>query len=321
MQRLAECALHVGLELGIERGAARVEEARPRRDERLPGAARVVEEARVHRRHARHDAHALDRERRGESFGREARDEMQRRAGEQRAQRDGGEAEHVRDRQCRVHPVARPNPSKCRAGACREQQVRVRQHDALRRAGRAGGVDQRADAFRGVVVNRLGNGRLVAGGDADCTEAGQRERLTAEPRRVRRRLRRHLHSAERPPRHAVAADRLDLARRQPGVYGHRPCAATARRQCEDDRRSAVLVHDQNPIPGPHAQAGEECCGRRDRLRQLPVVERPAGLDQGRGIPEGFRAARRELVDPARRIAAPGRGRDQGASATSRLQGA
>ena len=121
--------------------------------------------------------------------------------------------------------------------------------------------------------------------------------------------------------HAVAADRLDLARRQPGVDEHRPGAAAVRRQGEDDRRGAVLVDDQRAIAGPHAQADEQRSGLLDRLRELAIIECPAGLDQGRSIPESVRAARRELVDPARRLAAPGRGRRQGASATSRLQGA
>ena len=116
----------------------------------------------------------------------------------------------------------------------------------------------------------------------------------------------------------MVADRIELPRRQARIDEHRPGIEPVRGEGEHQRRRAVFVDDQHPIAGADAEGRGARRGGVDGTRERAVAERPPALHEGRCIAESTRAARRELVDPARsRRERVG----QAAIATRRLQGA
>ena len=141
---------------------------------RRVGLAGVVEHRRVHRRHALEHRHAVALDDLQRAAGVEARQQRQRPAdGDRRVQRTGL-AEGVEQRQCTERDRVGVEVEQADRGRDVADQVGVRELRALRRAGRAGGVEQDGGVARLAVGDVVVGckGRVVGVGGEDDLGAG-----------------------------------------------------------------------------------------------------------------------------------------------------
>ena len=98
----------------------------------------------------------------------------------------------------------------------------MREHDALGRAGGAGGVDQDRDLAGAVGFDRLGLRHLVQRGNADAAKRPDILHRRVAARRVRGRFFGDVSREEHAPGAAVVPDLVEFARRQPRIGNNRP---------------------------------------------------------------------------------------------------
>ncbi len=287
VQREPEPAFDRALQRGIERRPARIQIAQMGR-----GCARVgrqqLEHAGVHRRHALHDGQAVrDRIERAPRV--EARHHVQAGARAARAKQHRGEAVHVIDRQCAVDAVRRAELAQTRRHARDEREVRVRQHHALRPSGGARRVDDRRDVAQGF---RLASRRE----NRNPAHAFHLDRTGVVAGRMRVDLRCHAHRVQRRPRLRVIADRVELARGQARVDGHRDRVERARREQRGDLRERVLGDDQHAVARLHAFASKATRAGVDSVDQAAPGDRARSLAYRYGVGPLARPSPRECVD-------------------------
>jgi len=255
----------------------------------VPFQGAVLADAPEHRGHAQEPGDSLPLQGGERRIGLEARREVHRAAGQQRAHQDGGEAHDVRERQDAVEAVAGPHFAHHPGGRGDEQDVAVGQHDALGRAGGAGGVEQHGDPLRGVGGRGLGRHLRREGAERQRADAaGQVEGLGAVPLGMGAGVGRGGGGVEHAARAGVVADLVDLARAEAGVGDHGPGLGRRDRQDQGGLGDAVLGHHHDPVAWPDAPLPQPSAEERDvpgelavgpgaiRFRQRGRVRRPLG---------------------------------------------
>ena len=99
-----------------------------------------------------------------------------------------------------------------RRGLCADQQVVMREHHAFRGSRRSRGVDQHRDLFRRVFLDRFCNVADVQPADADALQRTELTGLRTTALRMSRRFLRNFRGEKHPPRAAVIANLVQLAR-------------------------------------------------------------------------------------------------------------
>lgn len=161
-----------------------------------------------------------------------------------------------------------------------EQQVAVRQHHALRRAGGAGRIDERRALARAVRFDRLrARARLDRVRPCADIELERRGRMRIAPIGVGPCIGRRAGDERDQPRLRVRGDRVELGRREARVRYDRPRVEPCRREQQHDLRDAVLRDDHHAVAAPHAEAAQALGGGLDRARELRVREPASVLDQ------------------------------------------
>ena len=253
VQRQAEEPLDPFLEVEVERGAGGREQPELRQVQ--PGDAlqrAMLADALEHRGHAEEPGDALPLQRRQRGLGLEARREVDRAAREQGGHQHRGEADDVRDRQHAVEPILRAHPAHDPRGGGDEQDVAVGQHDALGRAGRAGGVEQHGDALGRVGGRGFGHDIRGERAEPQRTDIRQIEEIGSVPLGMGAGIGRGGDAVEHAPRAGVVADQIDLARAEPGIDHHRPGLGRRDGQDQGGLGDAVLRHHHDPVAGPDA---------------------------------------------------------------------
>ena len=170
------------------------------------------------------------------------------------------DSDDVRDRQHAILHVVRRHAAQRGGVPGAEQQIAVGQHDALRRPGRARGVDENRDLPGAVGFDRLGRRRLVQRRNADAVKRSDILHGRTIARRMGGRFLRYFGREEGAAGAAVIPDLIDLARRQPRIDDDRPGVEPARGEQQTGQRNGILADDH------HAVAGRGCRARAARPR-------------------------------------------------------
>ena len=129
----------------------------------------------------------------------------------------------------------------------------MREHDALGRSGRAGGVDQDRDLACAVGFDRLGLRHLVQRGNANATESPDIPYRRVIARSVRGRFFRYASREEHAPGAAVFPDLIEFARRQPRIGNNRPGIEAACGEQQTGERNRILADEHQAIAGADAE--------------------------------------------------------------------
>ena len=298
VERQAEHPLHRQLEIEVQHRPARRQITQGRRVGRAAGDGGMLHQLGVHGRNTLEHRHPILFQGLPHRGRREAGNRVQAAAGIERAEAGGGQPEDMADRQHAIGAVAGSQPAHPARHRGDEQQAAVRQHHALRLAGGAGGVDQRADLPLVAGMDRLRIG-VEQRTDGHRRQLPVAQRFGAVAGGMGGAIGGHRIGIEDPARPAMVADAVDFAVGQAGVDDHRPGVALARRQDQGDGGEAVLADDHHPVAAAHPQPVEMAGGKPDRLSEAAVAPFLPPVEQGGGVRRPFRPGERSVADARR----------------------
>src|ERR1700733_2038142 len=116
------------------------------------------------------------------------------------------------------------------------------EHDAFRKSGSAGGINQRSHAISTVFRDWFRIHLFIQLTHTNRTQPGSFFNTRAMPLRMLRRMRRNTSHINHTPSATVISNVVDLASRESGVCEHWPRVHPG--QCQEDcsERAAVLTH-------------------------------------------------------------------------------
>ena len=265
---------------------------------RKPGGPLVFEQPLIGRGNAVENGDTLFGHRPGERGRIIFRDKANRRAGHQ-GHGEQRNSDDVGDRQHAILHVGGRHAAKRSRRLGAEQQIAVGKHDALRRPGRARGVDENGDLPGAVRFHRLRGGILIERGHADAGERADILHRRAIAQRMCGGFLRRIGREESTARAAVVPDLIQLARRQPRVGNDRPGVETEHGDQETGQRDAILADDHHTVASADTQRAQRVCGAVHRAIKLPVCQRRAVVDQRHAIRRCRDVPIHHLVDAAR----------------------
>ena len=205
----------------------------------------------------------------------------------------------MRDRQNHIQLVAIVHPPEQPRGPRAEQKILVSQHHPLRRARRAGRIDQHGDLFCPIGLDRFRDRRFIELSDADIFERADVADVSADASGMIGRFRRDARTEEHPAGAAVIADLVQFARRQSRVHDNSPGIDGACSQQKPDKRNAVLADDHHAVARTNAEVAQRCRDQADVDGKLPIGPAFGVLDQ-RGMIRRLRhATRHGVMQPVR----------------------
>lgn len=176
------------------------------------------------------------------------------------------------------------------------------QHDALGKAGCAGGIDEGGNAIRDLSVDGFGLNLWVQRTKHDLTQARQVVDGSSMPFGVFPGLRRNAGGVKDATSAAVLPDRIDFARRQTGIDEHGPCVQGRHGEKRRHEWAAVLAHHHDPIPRPYAGVEQPGSGCGDSRGQFSIGTMATRVHQRQLIWGRFRPPGEDVADAFREIA-------------------
>ena len=276
----AEQGFGILLDGGVERRTAGIEEAHAghvRRADALR--TRVFQKPGIHGGHAQQAGDVLLTQRAQHHGWFETVSQHQCRATVQRRKEHGGQTEDVRQGQHAVNAILRRHAAQDAGDGGDVENVAVSQHDALRVARGACGVDHHADA-RLYGELELGQGRCGGIGHKHPQSGAIKQqfgRRQLTPQRLPVRIGGGgVEQTHGEPWLAMLLDAVDLRARQPGIDYHTDGVQFAQGQNGDEQRHTVLIDQQHAIARANALFTIE---RLRSVHPLFQLRETAGLAQ------------------------------------------
>ncbi len=132
----------------------------------------------------------------------------------------------------------------------------MREHHALRKAGGAGGVNQRCNPVLDFRLYRFGFRIFVPGAYADHAHAGLLRDGCAVPLGMLGGVGRRAGGVNDEASLAMIADLVYLMRGKTGVHQHGPRVESGYGKQDGDKRPAIFANDHHAIPRTHARIAQ-----------------------------------------------------------------
>ena len=175
----------------------------------------------------------------------------------------------------------------------------MREHDALWRPGRTGGIDEDRHLVCAVSLDPLGLRHPVQRGNANAMEWPNILHRRVVAPRVRGPFVRDFSREEHAPGAAVIPDLIELARRQPRVGNNRPGIEAACGQQETGERNRVLADQHHAIAGADAERAQRIHRAINRPIELAIGQASLVIDQRCPVGCGRNIRVHHLMDAVR----------------------